>query len=329
MGMTRYARSMALALALALGVGAATDARATDLATEVGELAVAVDARLGGDASGKEAQRLTALAKKLAKLTGSPLDPTDLGPLLAGVYASTTSDLDVLAAAQDVVDCLRDAAVAEQAAAALIGEELDPAFASKLDAKLDAAQRKLDAAAALASTNPGKAAKLLRVAYTKFAKATAFAQKALARQNQLGNKVEIRAQLASPGADRTFLSNAIGFDNFGQVLIQGCEGAPSGGGSCREVLTVSFSYPTGSQTTGDVPAFQIVYSDSSDFRNGTGPGIQDLMWTNEVAPEVEIVESTAQRLKGRFSARLFANGPFAPQVFDVTGTFVIRRPKPL
>lgn len=314
-----WIRGLVLAGALATLVAGV---QAADVATEVSELAAAIASRLDGGVSGKEARQLAKVAKKLGKVSGVDIDAKDLRDALTGTYSSKTADADVLAEAQDVLDCLRALVAERLAAAEAIGAQLDDASLAKLQKKLGAAQKKVDAGEALVPGDPKKGSQLLYVGWVKLDKANRYAQKLLDRLNRIGNALEINAVLDGEGLHRTFRAKATPFIDFGQIIVQGCVGA-IGNGPCREVLVVSFFYPEDSTQLGGVPALEVTYNDSSDFQGGTGPGVQDLYW-GSTSPSVTILESSGKHVKGRFIAVMTSFDGTPPEI-HVTGTFAIRR----
>lgn len=310
-----------------LAVAVALPTRAADLDTELDELAAAISARLAVVDSKKEEKKL---GKADAKLDGATSENTDgkaLSKILSAVFGSRTVDADVIAEAQDVLDCLRQLAADQKTDAEAFLDQLDDKFARKLEKKIASGDKKLEAGIALVAENPKKAAALFKVALGKYVKSRAFAEKTLARQNKvrLGSKPRMVATIEGTGKSVKFseFANAFGFGN--QITIQGCD-AQGPDGVCRTVLTFTILYDPGSRATGPVPQTFFYYSESSDFGNGSGPGVQDVTWSG-LLTSVEVLENDGKLIKGRFSGTAQADEAQQPLSIEVSGTFVVKRPK--
>ncbi len=320
----RRAASAVLVVVLLLPALGAT------LTAELDQLATATAARLAASPAKKEAKLLGKAAKKLKRTTGESTDAKALAQILSAVFGSKTVDETVLAEAQDVLDHLRGLAEgAKVDAEAFIGQ-LDAKFADRLRAMIAGGDKKLNAGIALVASDPKKATKLFLGALSKYVKSAKFAAKALAKQRaagggKLSNKTEMTATLTSTGFTRNFKEFAAGFAEFRQIIVQGCDYAGPAD-VCRTSLSFAIAYDPQSRFTGSLPTTFVRYSESSDFGNGSGPGVQDVQWAGG-GLSVVIVSSTGTRIKGRFSGQALAESGQQPGTITIEGSFVIRRPK--
>jgi len=331
----RRVRKAIQGLAVVLGlVASAPTAGAGELPKELGELASAVSARIDAATGTKEAKKLGKALKKVGKVDPATATPDQLRAVLKAVFGSKTVDAALVAEAMDVLGCLRAVVEAEKTDAAVRLPDLRGTYLSKLEGRLASADLTLAEAADLIATDPVRAAGLLLAAYKKYVATGSFAEKAVVQQARNGacgalpDTVGIRATVTGPGGFSRTISG--GFANseqiFQNLFVGWCKTGNGSAGTCDRGLTVTLVYPAGSRATGPVQAGLVRYTESSDFAGGA---IQDLNWAAYSGVEAEISESTAQLIKGCFRGTLPGETvrDTDPMPLEISGTFVIRRPK--
>lgn len=323
---------LAATLTALLAASAAGPARGADLATELGELATAVGARIAAADGTKEAKRLEKARKTLESVDPATAGAPEVGAVLKAVFGAKSVDPTLVDEATDVLLCLQSLVESEKAAAEEALDDLLGSYLAKFEKRLAGADSKLAEGAALVSSDPKKAALALASAYGKYVKSGKYAVKALELQQRfgtcgaLGNSTGMWATVTGPGGfRRKFSGFASGEDVFGQLGVGGCR-TGRGTSTCTTALFLNLSYPSGSRTRGQVPANLVRYTESSDFDGG---GIQDLNWAAFSGFYAEVSESTAGMIKGCFRGTLVGETvrDTDPQTLTVEGTFVIRRPK--
>lgn len=144
---------------------------------------------------------------------------------------------------------------------------------------------------------------------------------------KLNDTVEMNATVTGLGFEKE-LKKGFVFAEFvfgNTIVIQGCfnEGANE---TCAQFVNLTIGYQEDSRDVGPALAARMAYTDSTDFGNGSGTGVNDLFWEAVSGLRVEIVESSSTRIKGTFTGTVLADREdVEPQRLDVDGTFVIKR----
>jgi hypothetical protein len=138
------------------------------------------------------------------------------------------------------------------------------------------------------------------------------------------NRKEAKFTVKGPGGfSRGFTTRFVSLFEFGGLEFQACR-APRTTDTCERTLNVSLPVTDETVQVGTVFASFVAFTDSSDFRDGEGPGVQDLRWSRFSVP-VEVVKVTSSYVGICVNAVLLAEGVTDPTEVTVQGYVVAAR----